>query len=272
MAPTVHPSSGPGPVPLAAVLSDRAGDGTVSQEQAGPLPSGDPALQGIRTLADPGTGEEGETGPVRTAKGESRREEILDSAATLFAEHGYFGASLRDISQRVGVSHPGMLHHFPTKDALLSAVIDRLENQAQGLLGSAPRLGGDRATFVSALHRQWNPRSHPMQLLSTLNGEAVSRDHPARFRLARLRRVHEHVLEDVYAGFAARGELCRGVDPGFAARCTVALVLSLAVREETVRTLQRPGHEDTAAQDLDSLAATFLEDDHPSAPHPKDLP
>jgi len=253
--PSVHPSSGPGPVPLASFLSDRSGTGTVSQDQA--AASVDPLIRAIRTL-DTVSGTVEPT--LRTGAGSSRREEILDGAATMFAEHGYHGASLRDISRRIGISHPGMLHHFASKDALLSAVVDRLENHAQGILEAAPRLSVDRATFLTALERQWNPRSHPILLLSTLNGEAVSKDHPGRFRLARLRRVHEHVLEDVYTAFAERGELREGIDPGFAARCTVALVLSLAVREETVRTLQRAGHDDTAAQDLAALVATFLVD------------
>ena len=42
----------------------------------------------------------------------SRREEILAGAAEMFAEHGYHGASLRDISRHIGISHPGLMHHF----------------------------------------------------------------------------------------------------------------------------------------------------------------
>src|SRR5699024_11862915 len=74
--------------------------------------------------------------PLRTPApaAQTRSEAILDGAARLFAERGYHGSSLRDISREVGISHPGMLHHFASKDALLSAVIDRMEDHAQGLL------------------------------------------------------------------------------------------------------------------------------------------
>ncbi|WP_245822959.1 TetR/AcrR family transcriptional regulator [Brachybacterium avium] len=89
--------------------------GAVAPEVAEPL-------QGERTVGRPASS--------------SRREEILDAAAALFAERGYHGASLRDISRRVGISHPGMLHHFASKEALLGAVVDRLEAHAQGLLDS----------------------------------------------------------------------------------------------------------------------------------------
>ena len=46
-------------------------------------------------------------------------EEILHAASDLFAEHGYRGASLALIAERVGMSTPGLLHHFPTKEHLL---------------------------------------------------------------------------------------------------------------------------------------------------------
>src|SRR5690625_7060998 len=72
--------------------------------------------------------------PPATDPRRSRSDEILDGAAELFAEYGYHGSSLRDISHQVGISHPGMLHHFASKDALLGGVIDRLEAHAQAAL------------------------------------------------------------------------------------------------------------------------------------------
>ena len=86
----------------------------------------------------------GARAPVTTGPGQARREAILDAASSLFAERGYHGASLRDISRRAGISHPGMLHHFASKDTLLGAVIDRLEDHAQGLLNSVESIQAPR--------------------------------------------------------------------------------------------------------------------------------
>nr|MYU47886.1 TetR family transcriptional regulator [Streptomyces sp. SID7803] len=58
------------------------------------------------------------------AKGRAKREEILDQAMAMFGEAGYRGASLRVIATRCGISHPGLLHHFPTKESLLLAVLE----------------------------------------------------------------------------------------------------------------------------------------------------
>lgn len=73
-------------------------------------------------------------------RGSETRETILDSAARLFAEFGYYGASLRNISREAGISHPGMLHHFESKSDLLGGVIDRLEEQAQNALSRVDEL------------------------------------------------------------------------------------------------------------------------------------
>src|SRR5690349_23420538 len=60
---------------------------------------------------------------VGYAKGRAKRRDILDQAMALFGEVGYRGASLREIAARCGLSHPGLLYHFPTKEALLLAVL-----------------------------------------------------------------------------------------------------------------------------------------------------
>lgn len=189
----------------------------------------------------------------------SRREEILDGAAALFAERGYHGASLRDISRRVGISHPGMLHHFASKDALLGAVIDRLEQHAQGLIDSAGELKRSPQVLLAALAGVWDPTTHLMTLLATLSAETVNPEHPGRFRIARLRLVHEHVIEQVLTSFQERRLLVEGADPPFLARTTVSVMLSLSVRENSVRALQKNGDGDPV-QDLQQLVRSFLRD------------
>ncbi len=54
-----------------------------------------------------------------------RRDEILDAAVAAFTEKGFNGSSLRDIAGRAGMSHNGVLHHFPDKVGILEAILDR---------------------------------------------------------------------------------------------------------------------------------------------------
>jgi AcrR family transcriptional regulator len=50
-------------------------------------------------------------------------EGILDRAAALFARRGFAKTSVQDVADAVGLSKAGLLHHFPSKDALRAAVL-----------------------------------------------------------------------------------------------------------------------------------------------------
>ncbi|QTE01450.1 A-factor receptor protein [Streptomyces cyanogenus] len=54
---------------------------------------------------------------------ESKRAEILDVAATLFADMGYSQTSMQDIMDRTGLTKGGLYHHFKTKEAIAVAVV-----------------------------------------------------------------------------------------------------------------------------------------------------
>ena len=69
---------------------------------------------------------------------DSRKRDVLDAAAALFAEQGYRGTSMRDIAKAVGML-PGSLYcHFPSKGELLLAVyregVQRIEAQVEAAL------------------------------------------------------------------------------------------------------------------------------------------
>ncbi|PKE29514.1 TetR family transcriptional regulator [Rahnella sp. AA] len=57
---------------------------------------------------------------VRT---EARREAIIDAAAQLFQETGYERASMNELARRLGGSKATLYSYFPSKEALLVAVV-----------------------------------------------------------------------------------------------------------------------------------------------------
>ncbi|MFI0485912.1 TetR/AcrR family transcriptional regulator [Actinomadura sp. 9N215] len=63
-------------------------------------------------------------------------ERLITTARTAFMEHGT-GASLDDIAKRAGVGSGTLYRHFPTRDALLHAV---LRDRIDGLLAHADEL------------------------------------------------------------------------------------------------------------------------------------
>lgn len=50
-------------------------------------------------------------------------EQIVDRAAALFARHGFAQTSVQSVADAVGLSKAGLLHHFPSKQALWDAVL-----------------------------------------------------------------------------------------------------------------------------------------------------
>ncbi|RDV44443.1 TetR/AcrR family transcriptional regulator [Leifsonia sp. ku-ls] len=52
-----------------------------------------------------------------------RRAALLEAAAGLFAERGFNGVSIEDLGAAVGVSGPAVYRHFPSKQAVLEALL-----------------------------------------------------------------------------------------------------------------------------------------------------
>lgn len=199
----------------------------------------DPGVPG-RPLAAP-------RGPSRGtyAKGRVTRSELVDAATAQFAEGGFRTASLRDIAARVGLSHPGLLHHFPTKAALLEAVLARRDETDAAVLAAAQARGEDRVEAIVGLAERNATRPHMVELFATLSAEATHPDHPAH---AYFRRRYDDVLSAFAQGFEewrARGELREGVDVREAARTVVALMDGLQV--QWLLEVDQPDRVDMAA-------------------------
>ena len=53
----------------------------------------------------------------------SRREQILSTAAELFAARGFHGVSVVDLGAACGISGPALYRHFASKDAMLAEIL-----------------------------------------------------------------------------------------------------------------------------------------------------
>jgi TetR/AcrR family transcriptional regulator len=58
-------------------------------------------------------------------KGKQTAERILDAAEELFAERGYAGTALRDVADMVDLRTPSLYNHFPNKESMYAAVLER---------------------------------------------------------------------------------------------------------------------------------------------------
>jgi AcrR family transcriptional regulator len=85
----------------------------------------------------------------RAAQGRATRDQLIEVATGLFAEHGYEDTSIETVLAAAGVSRGALYHHFAGKDALFQAVVETLEARVLAELAEVTK---DAPDAVSTLH------------------------------------------------------------------------------------------------------------------------
>jgi AcrR family transcriptional regulator len=156
---------------------------------------------------------------VRKPAGE-RREQILAVATALISERGYWKLALHDVATGSEMSMPGLLHHFPSKDALLIAVLERRDEMdvaslAQRLSAAVRRVGdtGEDAGGITEGHgdpvlltgldglveRNLHQRE-VVRLYTLLEAESLTPGHPARTYFEDRQRYTLQAITEAAAG------------------------------------------------------------------------
>jgi len=150
-------------------------------------------------------------------RSEERRAEIVRAALEVIAERGYRGASLAAVAERVGLTQQGLLHHFPTKDALLVAVLEERDKW-----DTVPN-GSWRVDLLASLVEYNAMRPGIIQTFSALLGESVTEGHPAReYFTDRYTRVRASMTVALRAEYGDR--LPNGLSPERTAPLLVAVM------------------------------------------------
>ncbi|WP_435059473.1 TetR/AcrR family transcriptional regulator [Streptomyces sp. bgisy060] len=154
------------------------------------------------------------------ARSEERRADILRAALEVMAERGYRGATLGSVAERVGLTQQGLLHYFPTKEALLVAVLE--ERDRWDTSGGRDREGW-RLDLLESLVEYNAMRPGIVQTFSALLGESVTEGHPAReFFTERYAQVRANMADVLRLEFGER--LPGGLTPERAAPLLTAVM------------------------------------------------
>lgn len=70
-------------------------------------------------------------------------ERLLDTAARLFYARGVSNVGINEIIARAGVARMTLYHHFPSKDALIKAVLERRTSERDQWLGEASGMASE---------------------------------------------------------------------------------------------------------------------------------
>lgn len=172
------------------------------------------------------------TAPTRRvyANGKVKRQEIIQAAITLFAEEGFNAASLRDIAARAKMSHPGLLHHFPTKAALLAAVLEYRDEVDRAAMAEEVAQGRSGLEALVRLVERNQVRRPIVELFATLSAEATSPEHPAHAYFVRRYIETTAMVTEQFQGYADAGRLRGGLTPDRAARTMIAVMDGLQIQ------------------------------------------
>lgn len=148
------------------------------------------------------------SGRPKGADSAARRAEILDAAEQLFSAEGYRGVSMSMIAREAGISQTGLVHHFPTKDDLLGAVLDRRdERDTEQINLTDSRHGWDLVHALTDLVRHNETQPTMVRLYASVAGEAVTEGHPASAWLRRHHLVTRTAIENAVQQAVNDGDL-----------------------------------------------------------------
>jgi TetR/AcrR family transcriptional regulator, cholesterol catabolism regulator len=182
---------------------------------------------------------------------EAKLEHILRLSARIFAEKGFEGASIRDISRATGISLSGLYYYFDSKQKLLyliqnntfTFILARLRSRLAGAIEPVSRLrilvGNHIEYFLS--------QPHEMKVLSH---EEEALDEPLAAEVAAIKRKYYGLARKVFDEVAAIG-----LAPGLNQRVAV---LSLFGMMNWVYKWHNPEVDPGADELTDTIVRIFL--------------
>jgi TetR/AcrR family transcriptional regulator, cholesterol catabolism regulator len=165
-----------------------------------------------------------------TARWASRHREVVDAAATAFAEKGFLGASTRDIADSLGIRAASLYYYLPSKDAALAAVCELgvrefIEN-LRGIFArkepAADKLRAAVANHLAPLRAR--PAADYIRVFLRHRHELA--DGP-RQSVAKLAAQYQSLIEQIFVEGVSSGQFRAGLNPKLATLALLGLCNSV---------------------------------------------
>lgn len=163
------------------------------------------------------------------AKTAEVRRGIVVACLSAFGDSGFHGASMAEIARRAGISHTGLLHHFPRKQDLLTSVLDLQDQRSADYLRTHSALAPDadpldmlRGMAEALVDRDRHPGL--VELSAVLTGEATVPTHPAHEYFADRYRNTRKFVARLLSRLREEGRLASPVPPTTLAAVVIAVL------------------------------------------------
>jgi len=193
---------------------------------------------------------------------EAKLQHILRTSAQVFAQNGFEGASMRDISRATGVSLAGLYYYFENKQHLLyliqsttfTFVLESLRSRLQSVHEPTERL---RLLILNHIEYFL---SHPNEM-KVLSHEEDALGEPYSDKVQAIKRRYYALAREIFDSIAAEG-LAPGIHPRVA-------VLSLFGMMNWTYKWHKPGVDPDAAELTAAIVGLFLHGVLPPGQDPK---
>lgn len=156
------------------------------------------------------------------AKGQARRQAIVDEALTVFSRNGFHSSSLREIAKRVGLTPAGLMHHFADKEELFAEVLRQRDEKVRAAAGDP-----SEHTLIEQAEKvvAYNQTSRGLtSLYAIVSAEATDSEHPSHDDFAERYRESAARATALLRGGQEAGEIRADIDPAHAARLISAVM------------------------------------------------
>ena len=156
-------------------------------------------------------------------RSEATRERLLSAAVKILSDQGYANFRIAEVSNVSGVSRGGMIHHYPSKDALVADVLEyvfaRILQRSEAKLSSVSNTASALSTMVECAAEFFFGPDFPIYIDLVL---AARRGGPLPQTARGLARKQSLSLEE----FWASSLIAQGLD-GKTARDAAGMIFSL---------------------------------------------
>ncbi|KUO55800.1 MAG: hypothetical protein APF82_03805 [Sphingomonadales bacterium BRH_c42] len=155
------------------------------------------------------------------------RELLLNLAEQAMCARGYGGFSYADIARDAGIRKASIHHHFPSKQDMGLAVLDRYGErlvQRLKLIGQSSRSGGQALAAIIDLYRERAGSGGMLCLCAAMSGDVHAIDDRIRSALQRINDLVIASLEEILVTGRGDRSISVGGDPKAEATSILAML------------------------------------------------
>ncbi len=157
----------------------------------------------------------------------SRRDEILAVAASVVAERGIKGATVRDIGQAAGILSGSLYYHFVSKEQIvLELLLPSVQEQYERCVASRAAAASPREALAELIRSSVHETArHPNESVILRNEGRTFREHEVLAPIDQLRTKTLLLWHDVVKDGVASGDFRRDLEIEFVVRAMLDGVL-----------------------------------------------